>query len=177
MAHRAKGKVVFVGLTCLGLILPPSALEAARRGKSPQSRRPGDDVALDSAGYLHGRAVDLQGRPLADQPVVLGRAGRRLAPCRTDGAGRFRVGPLRGGPYSLSAGGQARLVRVWPGPTAPPSAAEVALVVAQGDVVRGQMPMEQFLASDAVIIGAMIAAAITLPIVMHNSSDSRPHSP
>ena len=177
MAHRGRGKIWCVGLTCLGLILPASSLEAAQREGSPQAQPLPDDVALDSAGYLHGVVADAQGRPIADQPVLLGRPGCQLPPCRADAAGRFRVGPLRGGPYYLSAGGHTRLLRVWTAPTAPPAAAEVALMVVENDVVRGQMPMEHFFASDAVIVGALVAAAITLPIVIHNSSNSGPHSP
>ena len=76
----------------------------------------------------------------------------------------------------MLVGGHGRLVRAWAAQTAPPAARNIALVVAGGDVVRGQMPFEQFFASDAVIVCGMVAAMIALPVALNNS-DSGPHSP
>ena len=183
MAHRATWKTLCIGLSCIGLILPTSILEAAPpvataiRPEVPlRPQRLAGDVALDSAGYMHGRVIGGQGLPVADQAVVLGQMGREVAQTRTDATGRFRVGPLRGGTYHLSVGGHGRLVRAWAAQTAPPAARNVALVVARGDVVRGQMPLEEFFASDAVIVCGMVAAIIAVPIALHNS-DSGPRSP
>jgi len=183
MADRATWRTLCVGLSCLGLILPTSILEAAPPAATavrpegpprPQSRV--GDVALDAAGYLLGQVVDRQGLPVADRPVALGQMGRQIARTRTDAFGRFRVGPLRGGTYHVSVGRHGELVRAWVARTAPPAAGDVALLVVGDDVVRGQMPLEQFFASDAVVICGMVAAAIAIPIAL-NSSHSEPCSP
>jgi len=186
MADRATWRTLCIGLSCLGWILPTSILEAApppataiRPEAPPAPPRPQPrvgDVALDAAGCLLGRVIDRQGLPVADRPVALGRMGRPIARSRTDASGRFRVGPLRGGTYHVSVGGRGVLVRAWVARTAPPAARDVALVVVGGDVVRGQMPLEEFFASDAVVVCGMVAAVIAIPIAL-NSSHSGPCSP
>jgi hypothetical protein len=187
MAYRTALKSLCVGLSCVGLILPTSVLEAAPplavpvrrdvRGHAPlPSQRLAGDVSLDSAGYLHGLVVDGHGVPVADQAVVLGQTGRQFAHVRTGAAGRFRVGPVRGGTYLLSSGGHGRLVRAWAPHTAPPAAAKTVLVVAGDEVVRGQMPLEEFFASDAVIVCGLVAAMIAVPIAV-STSKSKPRSP
>ncbi len=167
----------------MGLILPASALEAAQAA-GPAAAPPPlaqrvkllGDVRLDGSGQMHGWVVSGQGTPLADVPVVLSRAGRQPARTRTNQMGRFRVGPLRGGSYSMLVGRHAVVARAWADKTAPPGAADVALIVCGDDVIRGQMPLEEFFASDAVIICGMVAAMIAIPIAVHNSR-SRPSSP
>jgi hypothetical protein len=49
-------------------------------------------------------------------------------------------------------------------------------VVVGSDVVRGQMPLECFCASDAFVITAMVAAVIAIPIAIHNNGGT-PASP
>lgn len=183
MADRATWRILCIGFCCLGLILPTSILEAAppapaaiRPEVPPRPQPLVGDVALDCDGCLLGRVIDPQGLPMADQPVVLGQMGREVARTRTDASGRFRIGPLRGGTYHLSAGRHGQLVRAWVAQTAPPAARDVALVIAGDDVVRGQMPFEHFFASDAVIIWGMVAAMIAIPIAL-NRSHSTPCSP
>jgi len=183
MADRATWKTLCIGFSCLGLILPTSIVEASppvatavRPEVPPRPQQLVGDVALDSAGHMLGRVIDRQGLPVADQPVVLGQMGREVVQTRTDASGRFRIGPLRGGTYHLSVGRRGQLVRAWVAQTAPPAARDIALVVAGDDVVRGQMPFEEFFASDAMIVCGMVAAMIAIPIAL-NSSDSTPCSP
>jgi len=123
---------------------------------------------------MHGLVVNVDGVPLANQAVVLSRAGGEPVLARTDGQGRFRIERLGGGMYGLSVGGRGRMFRAWVAHTAPPAASDVALIVVGGDVVRGQMPLEEFFASDAVIIVGMVAAMIAIPIAIHNSEPSSP---
>ena len=174
-------KTLCVGLSCIGLVLPASALEAAspvaaasRREAAPQPRKLAADVELDPAGGMHGLVVNAHGLPVAGVPVVLGHMGCEAARTHTDAAGRFYVGRLRGGTYQLAVGEQGRLLRVWAAHTAPPASSHVARIVVGDDVVRGQMPLEDFFDSDAVIICGMVAAMIAIPIAVHNSGPSSP---
>lgn len=174
-------KTVSIGLSCIGFILPASVLEAAPantsaaiRTAASQTAQLASDVQLDRGGHLNGVVLDAQGAPVAGAVVTLRQVDRQLARTRTDASGRFRAGPLRGGTYQLQVGGRARLVRVWAANTAPPAASDVALIVAGDGLVRGQLPLEEFCASDAVIIVGMVAAMIAIPIAVHNS---RPRSP
>ncbi len=184
-------RALCVGLSAVGLLLPTSVLQAAppRAAETPRlaAREPGplandvnpqkafaSDVELDAAGSMRGLVVDVQGARAADQEVVLRQPGRELARTRTDAMGRFRIGPLRGGMYQLSVGGGNRVVRAWAANTAPPAAKKTTLVVIGGEVIRGQMPLENFFGSDAVIIAGLVAAMIILPIAI---GGSKPHSP
>jgi len=174
-------KTLCVGLSCIGLILPTSALEAApatavatRRPVGPQPDELGSDVELDLVGSMHGLVVNVEGAPIANETVTLFQTGRELARTHTDAQGRFRIGQLRGGTYALSLGGHGRLIRAWTADTAPPAARNVALIVVGDEVIRGQMPLEEFFASDAVIIVGMVAAMVAIPIAVHNSGPSSP---
>ena len=183
MSYRSRLRILVVTLSCVGIVLPTSALEAAApvpgaaSGAAQfQGKRPVADVELDAAGGMSGQVLGAEGLPVADAAVVVRRLGHEVARARTDAAGRFRVGPLRGGMYELSAEQHGLLVRAWVARTAPPSGGQVALIVMGDDAVRGQMPLKDFFASDAVVICALVAALIAVPIVAANS-DSKPRSP
>ena len=177
-------KVFAVGLSSLGLILPAPILNAAPPAPSarttrlvePQSKST-SDVKLDAAGYLHGMVVDLQNRPVANATVVVSQGKRDLAEIRTDSQGRFSAGPLGKGTYLMKSGGQSRAVRAWTPKMAPPSAGQLALLVTGNEVIRGQMPLEDFFSSDAFVITGLVAAMIALPIALHNSGSKTPASP
>ena len=177
-------KALCVGLSCLGLILPASALQAARRPAAmaaqppaPQPAKLTSDVELDATGTLRGQVVNVGGVPVAEAEVFLRQSGFQFARTRTDATGRFSFRHLRGGMYEVVVRGHSGLVRAWAAKTAPPAAEEIALVVVGHDLVRGQMPAEQFFASDAFVVTAMVAAMIALPIALHNSGDAGPVSP
>ena len=174
-------RALCVGLSSVGLILPGSSLEAvsvpAAATASPVFAPPVQlfgDVELDPLGSMQGVVVDARGVPVGDQTVMLRQSGRELARAESDAQGRFRFGPLRGGTYQLWLGKQARSVRAWAANTAPPAARNVAMVVVGGEVVRGQLPLEEFFASDSVLLVGLVAAVIAIPIAVHNS---RPRSP
>ena len=173
-----------VGLSSLGLILPTPILNAAppapaaptTRLAKPQAKSI-SDVKLDAAGYLHGMVVDLQGTPVGNATVVVSQGKRDLATVRTDRLGRFSAGPLGRGAYLMKSGGQSRAVRAWTPEMAPPSAGQLALLITGSEVIRGQMPLEDFFASDAFVITALVAAMIAIPIALHNSGSKTPASP
>jgi hypothetical protein len=70
----------------------------------------------------------------------------------------------------LAAGGSVHLCRCWAAGTAPPAAQGEVLLVPIGLVERGQRPIGEILANP-ILIGLIIAAAIALPIAVHNSKD------
>ena len=175
---------VLVGLSCVGLILPAPILNAAPPVSTARTLRPVEpraksisDVKLDAAGYMHGVVVDLQGAPVANATVVVSRGKRDMLKVGTDKLGRFSAGPMGRGTYLMKSGGQGRIVRAWTPQVAPPAAREQALLITGSEVVRGQMPLEDFFASDAFVMTGLVAAMIAIPIAVHNSGSKDPASP
>ena len=121
--------------------------------------------------------MDSQGVPVRNAKVVLSKGSNEIAAGVSDGVGRFHLGPASGGVYTLHSSGRANLVRAWRAGTAPPAAGDMALVVVDDEVIRGQMPLEDFFASDAFLITALLVAAIAVPIAVHNSRNNSPSSP
>ena len=165
-----------VGLACAGLVMsgPLAAAEppesnSARPTPASKKATPFQDVALDRKGDLRGVVVDVQGAPVAHATVVIHSSDRELARTQTDGLGRFTFGPLEGGVYWLQAGRQQRWLRAWVDQTAPPVAKPLALVVLGDTLVRGQLPFEQFCASDGFVVCGLVAAMIAIPVAVHNS--------
>lgn len=171
-------KTPLVITVCLGLVLPASMTQGGDvRRVSDRSSVEIADVVLDAQGGLQGIVVDVQGTPQAAAKIVLVQNKREVGRAQSDRLGRFRVSGLRGGVYMLQCGGQARFVRAWTAKSAPPKAKPTALMVTGDGVVRGQMPLEQFFASDAVIIVGLVAALIAIPLAVSNQGGSSPASP
>jgi len=170
-------RALCVGLACAGMLLPgtgawgePASTLAAARPAARETP-PVHDVKLDRRGILRGVVVDAEGGPVAHAVVVVRRGKQELGRVETDGLGRFAMGPLRGGTYQLAVGGQGRLIRVWAAGTAPPAAKEMILVVVGGQVVRGELPLEDFFASDEFVVVLLAVGMIAAPIIMHNASE------
>ncbi len=171
-------KTPVVLVVCLGLVLPmPEAWGADVHRAAGRSPLEVTDVALDAGGGLQGVVVDVHGAPQPAARVVLLQQKREIGQVQADQLGRFRLPALRGGVYSLQSGGQVRFVRAWTPRTAPPNAKSTALIITGDGVVRGQMPLEQFFASDAVVIAGLVAALIAIPIIVSNQGSSTPASP
>jgi hypothetical protein len=172
-------KVPVVTAICLGLAMPVSAGQAGEERKAPT--RPAvelADVVLDAQGGLQGLVVDMHGVPQSGAKVLVVHKKREVGRVWTDRLGRFRLAGLRGGVYMLQSGGQGRFVRVWTTEAAPPTAKQIVSMVTGDGVVRGQMPLENFFASDAVVIAGLVAAMIAIPIAVSNQGgDSSPASP
>lgn len=169
-----------VVLACLGMLLPPSWAGASEPERAKQGNAPIEvsDVALDAGGGMQGVVVDVHGMPRSGVEVALVQHKTRLGLVKTDLQGRFRFAPVKGGVYQIQSGGQGRFVRAWTAEAAPPAARPLALMVVGSEVVRGQMPLEDFFASDAVIITGLVAAMIAIPIAVHNSGGKdKPASP
>jgi len=166
-------KTVLVLAAVLGVLIPAPCWAETQAVSPPAAsgQQYAEDVRLDNTGVLHGMVVDPQAKPVSGAIVALRASGQKPVIARTDSKGRFAVAGLRGGVYQLATGGGRKLLRVWSAQAAPPAAKPQAVVVA-GQVVRGQLPLESFFASDAFIITGMVAAMIAIPVVVATSDDT-----
>lgn len=164
-----------VGLACGGLLCPPG-LSAAGPSQAVQTpARPViHDVKLDAAGRLAGQVLDLAGQPQVNQKLVLLRDGKPVSECRTDAAGKFHFERLGGGLYQIGLDKAAVACRVWAERTAPPAAKPQVLLVTGDELARGQQPFSE-LFTNPCFCALIIAAAIAIPIAIHNSQ-SEPDS-
>lgn len=129
------------------------------------------DVVLGSGGTLSGTVFDAQGQPSARQDVVaLTADGQRIATI-SDEQGQFVLHGLRGGIHQISAGHIELACRCWSPSAAPPAAVERVLLSADDNVQRGQRPIADLLTGPC-LIALLIAAAIAIPIAIHNSKDA-----
>ena len=144
------------------------------------------DVALDDQSALTGQAVSLQGAPLAGAQVALDD-GRQQWITTTDAEGNFRFNGVRGGAYRVQLGEQTQFCRAWKAGTAPPAANRGLMIVEGQQTVLGQncgspvvgcgspvadgMSRCKELLSNPLVIGGLIAAAIAIPIAVHNADD------
>lgn len=167
-----------IALACLGILVPASALEPATAAIDSRQTPPVVDVMLDDGGALQGQVVDVQGKPLAQSVLSIRQADREVATAVSDPSGRFRVAGLRGGMYQIVAGEATHVYRLWAPRTAPPSAQPGAFVVVGGQQVLGQSHHGQRLLKllhNPWVIAGIVAAAIAIPVAIHNAD--RAHSP
>jgi hypothetical protein len=164
---------VMVSLAAIGFLLPQPLVAA-----SPAPASPVADVALRDGGVLIGQVVDAQGAALGSVPVSLRYQDRELAAAKTSKEGYFAFKDLRGGVYQLTAAQGQGVYRVWSAGTAPPAAQEGALVVSGDKVVRGQEGggFRSFI-TNPLVIAAVVATAIAVPVAIHNSHHKTPTSP
>jgi hypothetical protein len=107
----------------------------------PQAADPGPavvDVALGEGGTFTGQLVDPQGEGQAGVAVRLVQGDREIAVGRTDSRGHFAFRGLRGGTYLVQSDRGHGVCRLWAPGTAPPSATPAVLLVAGGELLRGQ---------------------------------------
>jgi len=161
------------------MLIPVPVLHAASRdgGPSPgaDDRAPAVvDVALSAGGVLRGQITDAQGNPVVQATVSLRGPGGETAATVSDRSGFFQFAGLRGGTYRIVAGEASGLYRLWAPRTAPPSAQAAALVVAGNQQVLGQCaPVLRCLRNPWIIAG-IVAAAIAIPIAIHNTHEKSP---
>jgi hypothetical protein len=133
---------------------------------------------------------------LAGQTILLSN-GRSVASTTTNDRGEFEFAGVKGGAYSVHTGEQTQTCRVWTSAAAPPSATR-GLMIVQGDqAVLGQnrgpfigcgtpvycgtpvggagLGMREAL-RNPLVIGGIVAAAIAIPVAVHNSNDDDPAS-
>jgi hypothetical protein len=128
------------------------------------------DVALDNGGVLRGQVVDPQGRPLPAVPVYVRQQQQQVGTAVTDSNGYFALAGLRGGIYQVDVAHSHATWRLWTARTAPPSAQRAAMMVAGGNILRGQFGAGRYF-WPAVILTGIIGAAIAIPIAVSNSNN------
>ena len=168
-------------ISCAGMLLPVSwvraeAPAAPPTGKADAAKAMVTDVSLQDGGKLCGVVVDAQGMPMVATDVTISQSGKAVARTKTDALGQFSAGALRGGVYQVAAGKGVTTLRAWEAGAAPPTARSVALITGSNTVVRGQRPFGSLVFSDGLILAAIIAAAIAIPIAVSNSGKSQPSS-
>jgi hypothetical protein len=139
------------------------------------------DVALQDGGVLNGQVVDQQGRTLAATDVLL-TDGRNHWRTKTDQHGRFQLAGLGGTTYHAKVGQYIQPIRAWVPGTAPPRSTPSVMLVHSKDVVLGQNCGSPVCGSyvrggarhplaNPFILGGLVAAAVAIPIAIHNSDD------
>ena len=160
---------------CFGLLLPTSVLSAMERSNQvvPSKLPVVGDVALQAGGQLSGRILNADGQPAPNTTIELvdTRTGKRFDG-EVDQTGRFTVSGLASGVYQVKTPTGASMCRCWAHGTAPPRAGHELLVVADERIARGQRPLADALFSTPTLLVLMIAAAIVIPIAVHNSKDA-----
>jgi hypothetical protein len=164
---------ITVALACLGWLLPAPPSSASDQTLAPGPRPALWDVRLDEQGTLQGQLIDGALRPLAERRVTLSQAGQTMAVVPTDDRGLFRVPLVRGGVYQLSVGAAAATIRVWTPQAAPPAAVQHLVLMDAPPVVRGQQPLSALL-MNPLVIGAVIAAAVAIPLAVHHNHHESP---
>ena len=129
-----------------------------------------------------GQVVDPQGTPVPGAPVSLRSQGKQLVAIKSGKEGYFAFKGVRGGVYQIVTRDGQGTYRVWSPGTAPPAAEEGALVIAGSEVVRGQegtKPPLKVLLANPLVIGAVAATAVAVPVAIHNARQDRgrPASP
>ena len=138
------------------------------------------DVQLQTGGLLHGQLVDKQGNALAATNIVVTN-DRAQWQTQTDAQGRFQIAGLSGSTYRMAVGQQVQMIRAWSPGTAPPKTVTGLLVVKDNGVVLGQHCASPVCGSAIAaakhplanpwIFGGLVAAAIAIPVAIHNSDD------
>jgi hypothetical protein len=172
-----------VYVAIMGLCLPQPLLAASPAGQEPTIV----DVALYDNHVLLGQVVDTAGLPKPHVPVTILTGEEPLAVGKTDDQGFFAFRGLQGGVYQITAARGCGAYRVWAPGTAPPVAQRGALVVAGQDLVRGNCcddPCSEAigwagfcLCSKPLVVGALVATAVAIPVAIHAANRGEPASP
>lgn len=169
-------------LAGLGMILPAPVLHAASTAENAAPGMTGPtleviDIELRKGGLLLGQVVEADGKPVAETTVSLRRLGSEVATTVTDRSGYFFVKGLRGGSYEITTDRTRGIYRLWAPNTSPPGAQRGALIVVGGRQVRGQQgPIWYWLGNPWVIAG-VVAAAVAVPVAIHQNRVDRLRSP
>ena len=177
-------------LACINLLVPLQLLHAAdppsatARSAAPaasvqykttpprETARPVTrDVTLGPDSELRGQLVDKNGVRLPNRIVVAVHADKSSLQSVSDANGQFHFPRAKPGMYQVASQQSYQLCRCWAANTAPPAASKQLLMVEGDQTIRGQRPIGELL-SGPVLIGLIIAAAIIIPIAVHNAQKS-----
>lgn len=184
MKSRQIWQVTLAAWSCLAFSVPqismaadghtaamPSTLTAAA-APIPIAKRIAD-VALHGDGELQGAIVDSNGRPIADAPILIGKQGKPIAKLRTDAQGRYIAGGLTPGLYQVVTHGRGEQIRVWAAGTAPASAKQGIIHVADPAIARGAGTGRLYsVFSHPLFAFAVAAATVAIPIAIEDDDDA-----
>lgn len=171
---------VLVWTAVLGVVSPLSATGAEPGRDARHERTAIKDTVLGKSGVLRGRVYNAQGAPLPGVGVAVLTIDGKAVQSRTTDTGEFAVGGLKGGVYQVVAGHGSQVIRAWSDGTAPPSALRQVLVVSDPRVVAGQhepgtfgyfLQEARYTLSNPLVMGGIIAAAVAIPVAIHNAND------
>jgi hypothetical protein len=167
-------------LAVVAFVIQPQLLLAEHLPKASELPVRVVDVALGANGTLTGQLLDRQGRQLPISQIVVTN-GQETWKTYTNEQGHFRLEGLVGSTYQVQAVGQIQIVRAWSEGTAPPQASKSLLLVYDNSVVLGQNCGAPVCGSgvggakhplaNPLIFGGLVAAAIAIPVAIHNSDD------
>jgi hypothetical protein len=167
-----------------GTIVNTSAATAAR--ETVRIR----DVELGQHGQFVGQLVDAQGQPIVGAAVTLQNKTKQLQ-TTSNAQGQFQFTEVHGGTYHLQTNQSEQICRLWQNGTAPPKANHRMLLVQQGgqvtlgqncgspvcgSPVTGGGAQAKRILTHPLVIGGLVAAAIAIPVAIHNSDDDDPSS-
>jgi len=161
-----------VAFAALGLCFPSVAMSS-----TPVAKPKVVDVALLDGNVLVGQLVDANG-PVPNKQVVLQRQDQTVAALKTNKDGVFAAKGVPAGVYRVASNDAQGVYRLWTPKTAPPNAQPGALLVSGNNVVRAQHArcLRNLLANPWVVAG-IVAAAIAIPVALHNAGHDTPVSP
>jgi hypothetical protein len=174
---------LLVWTAMLGVLAPTSVVGAAEPGRVVAARKRGPavvDAVLTDAHGLQGRVYNAQGKPLTGIDVFVVAPNGEHVRTRTNELGDFEVNGLKGGVYQLAAGHGSQMVRAWTEGTAPPAAEKQVLLVSDPRVLAAQYEPGTFghfleegklMLSNPLVVGGIIAAAVAIPVAIHNADD------
>lgn len=165
-----KTQRTLVAVALLNLVFPLNVWPA---NPLPGPLRVSSDIALTQKRVLIGKLVDSIGAPVNSLNVSIHSQGKLIADTTTDEQGFFSMVASHGGVYELRAGDQVQIVRLWHHDAAPPHAESTLQLTVNTATVRGQRPIESLACFKPWFLGALLAAAIAIPLAVDNS-DSRP---
>ncbi len=177
MTHL-KSTVVFLTMGSMLLSGPMAAAQSVgdsrdqpvSRAASTGLRHPRvGDVALSEQGTFRARILSRDGLTVADQTLTLSRRGETVATAVSDNQGQIAIPGLTGGQYEMHVANETSVIRIWTAKAAPPIASKNLLIVPTSQIERAQQPLGNFFAAEPVMIGVLIAAAIAIPIAVHQS--------
>lgn len=199
MRNKLVLKGMAVWTASLGLLFPPQFLMAAGEpatqpqvsvtstNSTPTAREAVQihDVELGPHGQFAGQIVNAQGKPISGAAIILrNRSGKLQA--ISNAQGQFQFSSLSGGTYHLEGGQGGQLCRLWKNGTAPPKANGQMLLVQQdgpvalgqncgtpvcGSPVSGRASRAKRFLTHPLVIGGLVAAAIAIPVAIHNADD------
>lgn len=177
-------RCLIAAAAALSLCIPEPLLAATPNNPIPNVV----DVKLLDGGVLLGQVVNPQGTAQSETPVVILAGTQELASTKTRQDGYFAFRGLRGGVYQLTTADGQGVCRLWTPGSAPPSAQEGMLLIAGSHTLRAQTYTSNglfprwnpgpvgFWLTNPWVIGGIVATAVAVPVIIHNTNDG-PHSP